>query len=62
MPYKEIVQGNLWFVHDATKQRHGVATFQASDGSLTSETTSLDLVAVPQYKPIVTKNELVLLR
>jgi len=51
-----------WFIHDNTKRRHGVATFRASDGSLSSETKTLDIVAVPQSKLVVTKNELLLLR
>ena len=62
IPFKRVKEGNMWFVHDPTKQRHGVATLQAGDGSLTSESVTLDILAVPQHKPVVSKNNLVVLR
>ena len=60
--YGQVTHGNLWFVYDSSKNRHGVASFQATDGNLKSLVATLEIVAVPQHKPIVTKNNQLMLR
>nr|CAB3247083.1 extracellular matrix protein FRAS1 [Phallusia mammillata] len=57
LPYKKIADGGLWFIHDSSQQRHGVAVFRSTDGHLSSEPKSLDIAVVSKSRSVVVRND-----
>lgn len=62
LPYEKVLNGALWFVHDSSQQRHGVAAFRATDNHLRSEQESLDIVVVSKSSPVVVRNNPIFVR
>jgi len=56
VPYQKVLRGSLWFIHESVHQRYGEATFQATDGHLSSDLQTLPIAVVSEIAPRVSQN------